>query len=287
MKTLTPTLNYTELSEDISAWLKDYAQNAKAKGFVIGVSGGIDSAVTSTLCAMTGLELLVLDMPIHQGADQVTRAKEHCDWLQEKFDNVTIKKVDLTETYDVLIRTLENTSDLPGPKSDNRFMVLANTRSRLRMTTLYANAQINGMLVCGTGNKVEDFGVGFYTKYGDGGVDISPIADLMKSEVYTLGAELGVNDSILKARPTDGLWDDGRTDEEQIGATYDELEWAMQWIEDSTVYENGKPIAYDDKDDFSLTEREREVIIIYSKMHSANLHKMIDIPIFETSKYRK
>ena len=281
------TVNYQALSEGCSEWLKNYAVNkAKAKGFVIGISGGIDSAVSSTLCAMTGLPVLCLEMPIHQGSDQVTRAQEHIDWLKKKFVNVTSKKVDLTESYDSFVRTLENSSDLPERGDDNRFMVLANTRSRLRMVTLYANAQINRMIVCGTGNKVEDFGVGFYTKYGDGGVDISPIADLMKSEVYELGRTLGVNEDILNARPTDGLWDDGRTDEDQIGATYDELEWAMKWTEDHTIVEQGAGLWYDDRDDLSLLERERDVLEIYWNRHSANRHKMIPIPVFDTSKYR-
>jgi NAD+ synthase len=282
----TKTINYEAIANDCSEWLKNYSNKASANGYVIGVSGGIDSAVASTLCAMTGLPVLCLEMPIHQGSEQVSRAKKHIDWLKGKFDNVTSKAVDLTESYDSFVRTLETTSDLPIPGDDNRFMVLANTRSRLRMVTLYANAQINRMLVCGTGNKVEDFGVGFYTKYGDGGVDISPIADLMKSEVYKLGAQLGVIQEILEARPTDGLWDDGRTDEDQIGATYDELEWAMQWTEASTVVEQGVGQYYDDKDDASLTERERDVLEIYWNRHNANRHKMVSIPVFKTDEYR-
>jgi NAD+ synthase len=285
METVT-TLNYQAIGNECSQWLKSYATHARAKGYVIGISGGIDSAVTSTLLCMTGMPVLLLQMPIHQGKDQVTRAQEHIDWLKSKFDNITVKDVDLTEAYDSFVRTLESSSDLPERGDDNRFMVLANARSRMRMTTLYANAQINQMLVCGTGNKVEDFGVGFYTKYGDGGVDISPIADLMKSEVYALGKELGIVESILSARPTDGLWDDGRTDEDQIGATYDELEWAMYWMAEHTVIETGVSPWYDDSEDSTLNGRQKEVLNIYNQRHNANKHKMNPIPVFSVEKYR-
>ena len=188
--------------EFIVDWLKTYATNANIKGFVIGVSGGIDSAVTSTLCAKTGLEVLVLEMPIHQGKNQVTRADRHIDWLQENFANVSRQPVNLTPVFDSLLDALPSVAN-----EEERFMSLANTRARLRMTTLYYFAALKGYLVAGTGNKVEDFGVGFYTKYGDGGVDISPIADLLKTEVYALGKELGVNKDIMEAAPTDGLWE--------------------------------------------------------------------------------
>ncbi|UII76828.1 NAD(+) synthase [Flagellimonas sp. HMM57] len=242
-------------------WLKDYATNANCKGFVIGVSGGIDSAVTSTLCAKTGLELLCLEMPIHQGEKQVTRADKHIDWLIENFPSVKRQPVNLTPVFDGLVAAL--------PKVENeeeRFMSLANTRARLRMTTLYYFAALRGYLVAGTGNKVEDFGVGFYTKYGDGGVDLSPIADLLKTEVYAVGNVLGINQDIMDAAPTDGLWGDSRTDEDQIGASYPELEWAME------MDEQGKTIK-----DFS--DRKREVFGIYKKLNTANKHKMIPIPI--------
>ncbi|MBS9462274.1 NAD(+) synthase [Flagellimonas sp. 389] len=242
-------------------WLKDYATNANCKGFVIGVSGGIDSAVTSTLCAKTGLELLCLEMPIHQGENQMTRADKHIDWLIENFPNVKRQPVNLTPVFDGLVAALPKVAN-----EEERFMSLANTRARLRMTTLYYFAALNGYLVAGTGNKVEDFGVGFYTKYGDGGVDLSPIADLLKTEVYALGSVLGVNKDIMDAAPTDGLWGDSRTDEDQIGASYPELEWAME------MEEQGKTIK-----DFS--DREREVFGIYKKLNTANKHKMIPIPI--------
>lgn len=249
--------------EHIVDWLKDYANNAHIKGFVIGVSGGIDSAVTSTLCAKTGLDLLCLEMPIHQGKNQVTRADGHINWLMENFPNVNRQLVELTPVFDSLVAEL--------PKVDNeqdRMMSLANTRARLRMTTLYYFAALKGYLVAGTGNKVEDFGVGFYTKYGDGGVDLSPIADLLKTEVYAIGDALGVNQDIMEAAPTDGLWGDSRTDEDQIGASYPELEWAMK------MDDLGKTA-----DDFS--DREKEVFVIYKRFNSANKHKMIPIPICE------
>ena len=234
--------------DHIVNWLKTYAENAKCKGFVIGVSGGIDSAVTSTLCAKTGLDLLCLEMPIHQGENQVTRADMHIDWLIENFPNVSRQPVNLTPVFDSLVDAF--------PKVDNeedRFMSLANTRARLRMTTLYYFAALKGYLVAGTGNKVEDFGIGFYTKYGDGGVDLSPIADLVKTEVYALGAELGVKQDIMEAAPTDGLWGDSRTDEDQIGASYPELEWAME------MDGQGK-----NAEDFS--GREKEIFTIYKSI---------------------
>lgn len=250
-------------------WLKDYATNAKCKGFVIGVSGGIDSAVTSALCAKTGLDLLCLEMPIHQGENQVTRADRHIDWLIENFPNVSRQDVNLTPVFDSLVASFPKVTD-----EDERYMSLANTRARLRMTSLYYFAALKGYLVAGTGNKVEDFGIGFYTKYGDGGVDVSPIADLLKTEVYEVGKALGINQDIMEAPPTDGLWGDSRTDEDQIGASYPELEWAMKM--DSL----GKT-----SDDFS--DREKVVFDIYKKFNTANKHKMIPIPICEIPEHLK
>ena len=247
--------------DHIVAWLKDYALNSNSKGFVIGVSGGIDSAVTSTLCARTGLPLICIEMPIHQGENQVTRADEHINWLMEQYPNVSRQPVNLTPVFDNLVDALPNFED-----EEDRFMSLANTRARLRMTTLYYFAALMKYLVAGTGNKVEDFGIGFYTKYGDGGVDLSPIADLLKSEVYEVGAYLGVSEAIMTAPPTDGLWGDHRTDEDQIGASYPELEWAMK------MADSGKT-----SDDFS--GREKEVFDIYVQYNSANKHKMVPIPV--------
>jgi len=249
--------------DHIVTWLQDYAKNANIKGFTIGISGGIDSAVTSTLCARTGLQLLCLEMPIHQADNQVTRASNHINWLKNNYTNVDRQLVNLTPTFDSLV------NDLPDVENEeDRFMSLANTRARLRMTTLYYFAALNKLLVAGTGNKVEDFGVGFYTKYGDGGVDLSPIADLLKTEVYEIAKALGINEDIIKAAPTDGLWGDDRTDEDQIGASYPELEWAMQ------MQEEGKKVT-----DFS--DRQKEVFQIYLKFNRANKHKMLPIPICE------
>tara|TARA_R110001583_G_scaffold184701_1_gene344217 strand:- start:3141 stop:3932 length:792 start_codon:yes stop_codon:yes gene_type:complete len=244
-------------------WLKDYALKANMNGFVIGVSGGIDSAVTSALCAKTGLPLLCLEMPIHQAKPQVDRALNHINWLKANYNAVYVTQINLTPVFDSLISSLP-----PVAKEEDRFMSLANTRARLRMTTLYYFAAINKYLVAGTGNKVEDFGVGFYTKYGDGGVDLSPIADLLKTEVYTIAKYLGINKEIIDAAPTDGLWGDDRTDEDQIGASYPELEWAMKM--------DGKGKTFED-----FSGREQEVFKIYKRYNTANKHKMSPIPICE------
>ena len=252
--------------DHIVTWLKDYATNANMKGFTIGISGGIDSAVTSTLCAKTGLELLCLEMPIHQAANQVSRASRHIEWLKGNFDAVSRQEVQLTPVFDSLVANLP-----PVEREEDRFMSLANTRARLRMTTLYYFAALKGYLVAGTGNKVEDFGVGFYTKYGDGGVDLSPIADLMKTQVYEIAKFLEINDEIIRAAPTDGLWGDDRTDEDQIGASYPELEWAMQMKDEGKTLDN-------------FNGREKEVFSIFSKLNAANQHKMLPIPVCEIPK---
>lgn len=242
-------------------WLKSYAEGAGMQGFVIGVSGGIDSALTSTLCARTGMDLLCLEMPIHQSKYQVSRAANHIFWLKEQHPNVRSEWVDLTPVFDGLIGALP-----PVENEEDRLMSLANTRARLRMTSLYYFAALEKLLVAGTGNKVEDFGVGFFTKYGDGGVDLSPIADLLKTEVFELAAHLGINREILEAPPTDGLWGDDRTDEDQIGASYPELEWAME------MDSKGKKAG-------DFRGREREVFQIYKKFNTVNRHKMLPIPV--------
>src|ERR1700757_184022 len=210
-----------EIINHIVTWLNSYSNHSLTQGFVIGISGGIDSALTSTLCALTKKPVIVLNMPIRQHKAEFDRGAEHIEWLKKNFQNVTSELVDLTGIFEKV------EADFPHNIQD--FLTMANTRARLRMLTLYAFAGHHKMLVAGTGNKIEDFGVGFFTKYGDGGVDISPIADLVKSEVYKLAAELGVCDNILNARPTDGLFADGRTDEDSLGASYDELEWAMDF----------------------------------------------------------
>lgn len=254
-------MNTEKVVDHIVSWLKEYATNAKVNGFVIGVSGGIDSAVTSTLCAKTGFPLLCVEMPIHQAQNQITRAYNHIDWLQKNFKNVSMKQVNLTPVFDSLI------ASFPSANSEEQLLMsLANTRARLRMTSLYYFAALNGYLVAGTGNKIEDFGVGFFTKYGDGGVDLSPIADLMKSEVYEIAKYLGVDSEIIKAPPTDGLWGDDKTDEDQIGASYDELEWAMK--QDALG-----------KTETDFNNREKVVFKIYKQRNNANKHKMDPIPV--------
>jgi NAD+ synthase len=239
-------------------WLSEYCNNAGMRGFVIGVSGGIDSAVTSTLCAKTAKPVILLNLPIYQAAEQLSLAAQHIKWLQQKYKQVRVIKMNLTPVLRVLEKTF--------PTEIQEGLTMANTRSRVRMLTLYAVSSHHKMLVVGTGNKVEDFGVGFFAKYGDGGVDISPIADLLKSEVHAIGQELGIIKDILDATPTDGLWLDNRTDESQIGATYAELEWAMQF--------DSHP-----ENEAQLSTRQKEILRIYRQFHNANRHKMVPVPI--------
>ena len=241
--------DYDRLAFDIDRWLKDYYYMYGIKAFVVGVSGGIDSAVVSTLCAKTELPTYVLTMPLHSKEENTRLSDAHAKALVDKYPNVTIVNIDLTETYDKFMLNVDNTF------TDNE-LANANTKSRFRMVSLYQVAGSVGGIVVGTGNKVEDYGIGFYTKYGDGGVDIAPIADLYKTEVRELGWHLGVMNEIIDAKPTDGLWDDGRSDEDQIGATYAELEEAM---------ENGTGKAVD---------------ILY-KFNRQNKHKMEPIPTFK------
>ena len=258
----------SETIKFITDWIKNYKETNKLDGLVIGVSGGIDSAVTATLCALTGIKTLCLNMPIKQKEDQYVRAKNHIKWLKDKFKNVESIEVDLTTVFNEVKSFFEDRN------SSKNNLSLANSRSRLRMMTLYYYAGINNSIVVGTGNKVEDFGVGFYTKYGDGGVDISPIADLMKSEVFKISKSLDIDNEILKAKPTDGLWDDDRSDEDQIGASYDELEQIMNVLESGT---NPEKIDQDLKDKYD----------VYIKHHKANKHKMISIPICKIPKELK
>ena len=255
-------MNPKSIESHIVNWLVDYSKKSGLNGFVVGVSGGIDSAVTSILCAKTGLNTIVLNMPIHQKPNQFDRSNEHINWLKNNFKNVTSYEINLSDVYDSFSNSL--------PKSNQDDLSMANLRSRIRMSNLYVFASNKKYLVAGTGNKVEDFGVGFYTKYGDGGVDISPIADLLKSEVFMIANHLGVVSSIQIAKPTDGLWDDDRSDEDQLGASYDELEWAMSYLENNFQYD--------------LSEREKKVLEIYSRHHRTNLHKMNPIPVCEIPK---
>ena len=265
-KEIVSQYDYYEIVE----WIKNYA---KPNNFnlVVGISGGIDSALVSTLCAKTGLETYVISMPIHQKSNQLERAHEHINWLKKNFKNVQDFEFDLTKTFDTFSDNfIPVKCDKCGHPLFGTFLSLANSRSRLRMMSLYQIASnVNGIVV-GTGNKVEDFGVGFFTKYGDGGVDISPIADLTKTEVRKMSKTLGVIDDIIVAKPTDGLWDDDRSDEDQIGATYEELEWVMDYLD------NNEEIDYD-----IISKRQSEVILIYKKFNNANKHKMVSIPVFK------
>ena len=254
------------LADDISNWILKYAENNKISSLVVGVSGGIDSAVVSTLCAKTGLTTVVVNMPIKQDKSQYNLSNQHIDWLVSKWNNVESQIIDLSETYDTLYSKLAD--------YDVSELSMVNTRARLRMSTLYALAGSKNGIVVGTGNKVEDFGIGFFTKYGDGGVDISPIADLYKSEVYSLAKSLDIIQSIQDAPPTDGLWNDGRTDEDQIGATYEELEWAMNEIENPSLTHE-------------QDERLADVMRIYLKFNRMNSHKMNPIPIFKFNRQIK
>ena len=254
-------MNSQSVSNHIINWLSSYLKESKTNGFVIGVSGGIDSAVTSTLCAKTRMSVLCLEMPINQAPEHVNRAKEQIEFLKKNYSNVKSTSINLGPVFEAI----KNEISIEGP-IDKIEICLANTRSRLRMTTLYYYASLNNYLVAGTGNKVEDFGVGFYTKYGDGGVDLSPIADLLKSEVYELGKFLKVPKSIIEAAPSDGLFGDARTDEEQIGASYPELEWAM------SMKDLGKTLS-----DFS--GRKKEIYEIFTNFFNSNLHKMNPIPV--------
>ena len=231
-------------------------ENSTIHGFVVGVSGGIDSALTSILCAETGKKVILLNLPIRQTNAEYDRAQLHISDLKKRYSNVESFIINLTETFSIFEKML------PIDIKENN-LALANSRARLRMTALYAVAQANSCLVVGTGNKVEDFGLGFFTKYGDGGVDISPIADLSKSQVFALAKELNVIPEILQAKPTDGLWEDGRSDEDQIGASYPELEWAMGFSGDIA----------------NISPRQKEVLNIYKHFHKSNEHKMKPIPV--------
>jgi NAD+ synthase len=245
------------LDKKISSWILDYAKECGISSLVVGVSGGIDSALTSTLCAMTGIKTIVVTLPINQKYDQVERSYNHIEWLKQKFNNITHIEVDLTDAYLNFINLFNESDDL----------VKANTKSRLRMVSLYHISGIHNGIVVGTGNKIEDFCVGFFTKYGDGGVDISPIGDLTKSEVKNLSIRLGINKEIVDAQPTDGLWDIDRTDEEQIGASYDELEQIMKMIENNDVQ--------------NLSKRDSEVMDIFLTLNRKNKHKMLPIPVYK------
>ena len=254
---MTTVLSYTmetqEKINQITKWLENYSD----KGFVVGISGGIDSALTSTLCAMTGRRTIVVYLPEHKNTRTTTLAERHMAELELRFANIESKTIEinqLTHNFKLMMSRTDCDNEL----------ALANSKARFRMLSLYHIAQANDLLVCGTGNKVEDFGVGFFTKHGDGGVDISPIGDLLKSEVYTLARHLEVIDDILEAAPTDGLWADGRTDEDQLGITYDEIEWAMNVAENNLTPSD------------PLSEKVYERFL---ELRKANMHKMHPIPV--------
>ena len=240
-------MNVEKRANFIKNWIDSYCKNTSfdPKTLVVGISGGIDSAVVSTLCALTGRKTIALSMPIKQIKSQHDLSLKHLDWLKNNFENVETKIIELDNVF----ASFENTM-----KDFNNSLAFANSRSRLRMVTLYQIAQANKGIVVGTGNKVEDFGVGFYTKYGDGGVDISPIADCKKTDVWNIGKSLGVIDEIIEAAPTDGLWDDSRNDESQLGLSYEEIEDAME-------NSNSKHIKK------------------YQEIREPNLHKMKPIPV--------
>lgn len=240
----------------ITKWIKNYATKNKIKTLVVGVSGGIDSAVVSTLCARTGIDTYAVCMPIRQSKHTHRLSLAHAQWLATTFENADNFTVDLTPTFKQFEKTL-------APVFDSE-LAFANSRSRLRMMTLYQIAQANSGIVVGTGNRVEDFGVGFFTKYGDGGVDISPIGDCMKTEVWAMGRELGVMQEIIDAAPTDGLWNDGRTDEDQLGMSYVDLEIAM-YIDQGLTQCNDKIF--------------KQNLKRYREIRARNLHKMQPIPV--------
>lgn len=244
---------------NIVNWIKTYSINANISTLVIGISGGIDSALVSSLSAMTGLETIIVSMPIYQKEDQLKRARYHAEWLCDKYKNVIFLEKDLTSLFEKFKFIFDD-----DEKND---LSLANSRARLRMMTLYQIAGSKNGIVVGTGNKIEDFGVGFFTKYGDGGVDISPIADFTKSEVRKMAYELDIISDILNAKPTDGLWDNDKSDEDQLGATYEELEWAMSYLSSNIT--------------LTLSKRQEEVLKIYQSFNKKNKHKMVEIPVYK------
>ena len=250
-------MNTEKVINHILKWMVEYKESSNCNGFILGISGGVDSALTSTLCAKTNLPTLCLSMPIYQEKQQIQRAENHIKWLKERFKNISSLDITLDNSYESIKSTFFSHN------GSHNHLALANTKARIRMLTLYYYAQINNLLVIGTGNKIEDFGIGFFTKYGDGGVDISPIGDLLKTEVYQLAKDLNINDEIIDAEPTDGLWEDNKTDEDQIGASYKEIEKAMKF----------------DGDHKMLSNREKEVLKIYTTLNKRNQHKMQPIPV--------
>jgi len=251
----------------IVKWIKSYARSAKIRTLVVGISGGIDSSVVSALCARTGLKTIVVQMPIRQNKTLDNRSSMQATWLLERHSNtVTHMSMDLTPVFAAFEKKTDPYCNIQDDTHGTYQLASANSRARLRMMTLYQIAQCNGGIVVGTGNRVEDFGVGFFTKYGDGGVDISPIGDCLKTDVWDMGRELGLPQEIIDAPPTDGLWIDGRTDEDQLGMTYLELELAMDQDENSDLWTPN-------------TAQEKKNLRRYREIRAANLHKMLPIPV--------
>lgn len=278
-------LDYAAVEASLVEQLRAYATSARQRGYVVGVSGGVDSAVVSTLAARTGLPIYVMEMPIHQREAEVSRAQDHIAWLKAHHPNVTEWREDLSQVFDLMAEKIETVASTLDGAGDTK-LALANTRSRLRMVSLYAMAGTFGLLVAGTGNKVEDYGIGFFTKYGDGGVDVSPIGELYKSEVRSLGRHMGILPALTEAVPTDGLHTDGATDEDQIGASYDELEWAMG---EHAELESVRASNFAGTDRTTSIEwsqrtfsgRAREVMDTYLSRHYQNSHKMAMPPVFQ------
>lgn len=262
-QTLTPKKRI----QHIVKWLKSYARGAKISNFVVGISGGIDSSVVSALCAQTGIPTIVVQMPIRQRRELDRRSSLQAGWLLERYpDTVTHMSLDLTPVFSAFEKKVSPVCDIQEDTLEQSQLAFANSRSRLRMMALYQIAQSHSGLVIGTGNRVEDFGVGFFTKYGDGGVDLSPIGDCMKTDVWAMGQELGLPQEIIDAPPTDGLWDDARTDEDQLGMTYPELEQAMIRDADPALAT-------------SASARERAQLRRYQEIRARNLHKMLPVPV--------
>jgi len=254
----------------IVKWIRQYATKNKISTLVVGISGGIDSSVVSALCAETGLNTIVVQMPIRQNRKLDNRSSMQAGWLLERYKNVTHMSMDLTPVFTAFEKKTDPFCYPDTGNAPQTELAFANSRARLRMMTLYQIAQCHGGIVVGTGNKVEDFGVGFFTKYGDGGVDISPIGDCMKTAVWDMGREFGLPQEIIDAEPTDGLWDDGRTDEGQLGMTYPELELAM----DQDTYSELELYA---------TGPEKKNLKKYRAIRARNLHKMEPIPVCKIS----
>lgn len=261
----------------ITKWIKNYAKSAKIETLVVGISGGIDSSVVSALCAETGLKTIVVQMPIRQNKKLDNRSSQQATWLLERYpDTVTHMSMDLTTVFTSFEKKLEPFCESKQfPYDANKHLAWANSRARLRMMTLYQIAQSFGGIVVGTGNKVEDFGVGFFTKYGDGGVDISPIGDCLKTEVWDMGRELGIPQEIIDAPPTDGLWDDNRNDEDQLGMTYPELERMMAL----DFLKRAKAVDSDMPGSAKLSGDDRRKLKRYQELRARNMHKMLPIPV--------